>query len=317
MDFTRQPIIESVITAKEGCKLVVRSSKGAGQEEYFVDAVEVVSFGHSLFFRSLEKPKSFLAPASDYEVLEVREARMVLKHVGADRSTIRIGGGREASHRPAKEVEKAAVHEEGEGAAPADARLEKRRDRRRSVRRRRGQEGSVVEGDTPMEESSAEAGALPSGEEHASGAESVRTESPEQKRQQRRSNRSAPVDMSNPMLTSLLPPPPNLISETIDRYKENEMFRGAFFTKGEEGKTGGVPTVPLTPPQYGSYEMTEEEEEEVYQKRLRTIEEEAQAQKEFAKQQGNQEESWEVAPEQQTVEPEATQEESETNRLES
>ncbi len=94
MDFTREPIIETVVTPKEGCKLVVRSSKAGGQEEYFVDSVEVVSFGSSVFFRSQERPKAFMVPASDYEVLEVREARMVLKNVGLDRS-IKIGGGRE------------------------------------------------------------------------------------------------------------------------------------------------------------------------------------------------------------------------------
>ena len=77
MNFTREPIIETVITPREGCKLVVRNSKGGGQEEYFVDAVEVVSFGHSFFFRSLDRPKSFLVPVSDYEILELKETRMV------------------------------------------------------------------------------------------------------------------------------------------------------------------------------------------------------------------------------------------------
>ncbi|MBX9744672.1 MAG: hypothetical protein K2X08_05615, partial [Chlamydiales bacterium] len=80
MNFTREPIIETVITPRDGCKLVIRSSKGNGQEDYFVDAVEVVSFGHSFFFRSLERPKSFLVPMSDYEVLELKETRMVLKN---------------------------------------------------------------------------------------------------------------------------------------------------------------------------------------------------------------------------------------------
>ena len=86
MDFTREPIIETVITPKEGCTLVVRSSKSSGQEEHFVDAIEVVVFGNAIFFRSLERPKAFLVPASDYEVLEVRETRLVLKNVGLDRS---------------------------------------------------------------------------------------------------------------------------------------------------------------------------------------------------------------------------------------
>ena len=98
MNFTREPIIETVITPREGCKLVVRNSKGVGQEDYFVDAVEVVSFGHSFFFRSLERPKSFLVPVSDYEILELKETRMVLKNVASERS-IKIGGGRETPVR--------------------------------------------------------------------------------------------------------------------------------------------------------------------------------------------------------------------------
>ena len=80
VNFTREPIKETVITPKDGCKLVVRNSKGVGQEDYFVDALEVVSFGSALFFRSLERPKAFLLPVSEYEVLEVKETRMVLKN---------------------------------------------------------------------------------------------------------------------------------------------------------------------------------------------------------------------------------------------
>ena len=98
VNFTREPIIETIITPKDGYKLVVRNSKGGNQEEFSVDAVEVVSFGHSFFFRSLEKPRSFLVPASDYEVLEVKETRVVLKNVGPERA-IKIGGGREAPVR--------------------------------------------------------------------------------------------------------------------------------------------------------------------------------------------------------------------------
>ncbi len=96
MNYTREPIIETVISPKEGCKLVVRNSKGGGQEEYFVDSIEVVSFGNAIFYRSLERPKSFLVPASDYEVIEVKETKMVLKNVGIERS-IKIGGGKEPS----------------------------------------------------------------------------------------------------------------------------------------------------------------------------------------------------------------------------
>ncbi len=90
MNFTRDPVVETVITPKEGCKLVVRSSKGNEGEDYYVDAVEIVSFGNFLFFRSLERPKSFLLPVSDYEVLELKETRMVLKTASSEKS-IKIG----------------------------------------------------------------------------------------------------------------------------------------------------------------------------------------------------------------------------------
>jgi hypothetical protein len=98
VNFTREPIIETIISPKEGYKLLVRSSKGGGSEEYFVDAVEVVSFGRGFFFRSQERPKAFLVPVSDYEILEVKETRVALKNVSHERN-IKIGGGREASLR--------------------------------------------------------------------------------------------------------------------------------------------------------------------------------------------------------------------------
>jgi hypothetical protein len=79
VDFTREPIIETIITPREGHRLVIRSSKSMGQEEHFVEAVEVVSFGNAFFFRSTERPKPFLVPVADYEILEVREQRLVLK----------------------------------------------------------------------------------------------------------------------------------------------------------------------------------------------------------------------------------------------
>ena len=124
MNFTREPIIETVITPREGCKLVVRNSKGVG-EEYFVDAIEVVSFGRSFFFRSLERPKSFLVPVSDYEVLELKEIRMALKNASAERS-IKIGGGRETPVRAQPREEEAV-----EGSLPMQERKRGRRGRRR------------------------------------------------------------------------------------------------------------------------------------------------------------------------------------------
>lgn len=179
MNFTREPLIETVITPKEGYKLVVRNSKVGGQEEYFVDAVEVISFGNASFFRSMEKPKCFLVPVSDFEILEARESRMVLKTPGAEKG-IKIAGGREAPLKVKEEIP-----ETPETAISTEQRPEKRRERRRS-RKRRGKDDFGEEGDEIQE-------ALPSEERK-----------PEEKRPER---------------PSLIPPPTTLISETIVRYK--------------------------------------------------------------------------------------------------
>lgn len=126
MDFTREPVVETVITPREGCKLVVRSSKGASQEEYFVEAIEVVSFGDAFFYRSTEKPKCFLLPVVDYEILEVREARIVLKHSTRETS-IKIGKKvtikEEKKEQPKKEEQ---------------PKPERKRERKKHFRKRRG-----------------------------------------------------------------------------------------------------------------------------------------------------------------------------------
>lgn len=205
MNFTREPIIETVITPREGCKLVVRSSKGVNQEDYFVDAVEVVSFGHSFFFRSMERPKSFLVPVSDYEILELKETRMVLKNVSSERS-IKIGGGRENPPRAqpretAEEPQRPESVSEDSNAPMMQDRDKKQRDRRRSRRRRGGSmemrqeapssEGRMAEPISPppaegVEKSAAEPAAAPS------------------------------------FISKLFPPPPTLIKETLSRYKTTE-----------------------------------------------------------------------------------------------
>lgn len=185
MNFTREPLVETVITPKEGYKLVIRSSKGGGQEEFFVDVVEVISFGNSCFFRSLEKPKCFLVPVSDYEVLEVRETRMLLKTSGGERG-IKIGGGRETVLKPAREVkaEEESVSEELEVTSETsqEVRPDKRRERRR-YRKKRGK--SDLEEDVEQVEE----------------------------------NVPFPVEERRVEKPSLIPPPTTLISETIARYK--------------------------------------------------------------------------------------------------
>lgn len=231
MDFTREPIIESVMTPKEGCKLVVRSSKGSGQEEFFVDAVEIVSFGHALFFRSLEKPKPFLVPVSDYEVLEAREARLVLKNVGIERSTIKIGGGREPRHtkEPVIERSESYVKEEEPKEVPAEQpveakneqRLDKKRDRRKHYRRKRGRDELSEKGEDGED-----------GEHTGSVEEGYTSTKNEAESLVKGENGETAQKVS--MHTSILPPPTTLISETIARYRDNALFKDAFFEKEEE-----------------------------------------------------------------------------------
>ncbi len=205
MNFTREPIIETIITPKDGYNLVVRNSKGGSQEEYHVDSVEVVSFGHSFFFRSLERPKPFFVPVGDYEIVELKETRVVLKNVNIERS-IKIGGGRQVSQPSKEAVEAASVVEEETGtesvsetpvAAPAP-KSDRKRDRRRNRRGRR----------SPQEERQASEGA--SKETQHVSAESVAPGG----------GGSDETQVSSSMFSSLFPPPPTLISETISRYKE-------------------------------------------------------------------------------------------------
>lgn len=209
VNFTREPIVETVITPRDGCKLVIRSSKGNGQEDYFVDAVEVVSFGHSFFFRSLERPKSFLVPMSDYEVLELKETRMVLKNASPEKA-IKIGGGREAAparhHREAPEEKKEEKKEEVEATgvlpvAPGERKRDKRRRGRRSGRDRH----------ELMHE------ARPKTEEATEGKEIDEME-------QVREEPGAPS-----FISKLFPPPPTLIKETLSRYKTSEIVEQDIF----------------------------------------------------------------------------------------
>ncbi|NGX61532.1 MAG: hypothetical protein K940chlam9_01019 [Chlamydiae bacterium] len=144
MNFTRDPLIETVITPKEGFKLVIRSSKGGAQEEFFVDSVEVISFGKHCFYRSLEKPKSFVVPVGDYEILEVREARMILKTPTLEKG-IKIAGGKEKGAKteaPLVEVEAAAKEQQ----------KEKRREKRRTRKRKEKVEEEVsLDVEAPIE----------------------------------------------------------------------------------------------------------------------------------------------------------------------
>ncbi|WP_108624149.1 hypothetical protein [Candidatus Similichlamydia epinepheli] len=80
MHFTREPIVETVITAREGAKLLVRNARGAEElDTYLVEAVEVVIFGGAVFYRSASRPSAFLVPVGEYEVIECNSNRSHLK----------------------------------------------------------------------------------------------------------------------------------------------------------------------------------------------------------------------------------------------
>lgn len=182
MHYTREPIIETIITPREGYKLAVRSSRPGGQEEYLVEALEVVSFNTALFFRSVERPKCFLLPVTDYEVVEVRETRMVLKHASPEEKSVRA--------TPSKPAPAVLETEEEKG---------EKRNRRRRGRRRSGGELPGEEGEPANAEESA-----------FEREEELPSSEPPKPKQARGEDWVVP---------SLLPPPPQLISETIDRYK--------------------------------------------------------------------------------------------------
>lgn len=134
MYFTREPVIETVITSREGYKLSVRNTKHLSQDPFIVEAVEVVCLGNTSFFRNCDHSKPFIVPAGDYEIMEVRDTKINLKAVGLERG-VKIAGGREALLKAAtsimdkepdldEEIDAAPVHV----VAPASGKKEKKKD---------------------------------------------------------------------------------------------------------------------------------------------------------------------------------------------
>ena len=124
MNFTREPVIETIISPKDGFKLIIRSSNGDNSKQYSVDAVEVVSFGQSFFFRSMERSKSFLVPVSDFEVIEERETRVVVKNPSPEKS-IKIAGGKENTSKKTPSAKKKTKKKKEAPPAPAEKPIKK------------------------------------------------------------------------------------------------------------------------------------------------------------------------------------------------
>ncbi len=209
MNFTREPIIETILSPKDGYKLCIKNSKVAESEELFVDVVEVVSFGHAFFFRGQERPKPFLVPVSDYEIFEVKETRVVLKNVAYERN-IKIGGGRDSFAKPVKEplvkeleeaVEEEIEDKEEAGAVPKEGKAEKKRERRRNRRKKQAEERKEKVGGKFGEDSDEEEAFVEDGDEIVESSLEEKTV------------------YVVPLFAQLLPPPTTLISESIARMK--------------------------------------------------------------------------------------------------
>ncbi len=239
MNFTREPIIETIITPREGYRLIVRSTKHASDEEFTVDAVEVVSFGSALFYRSLEKPHPFLLPVADYQVVEGKESRVVLKNAQFER-TIKIGGGREASFKKEAEEEESDEQmlpmglddETAEEGMPSDQGMDRKRERRRN-RRRRGGHDQRDEQQRPRPEQTS-----------AASSEPKQTEAPKEA-------------FAAPIFTHLIPPPPTLISDSIQKYKEQQAKEpapapevAAAPQKEGEGEANSISRTLIEPPPF-------------------------------------------------------------------
>lgn len=255
MDFTRQPIIETVITPKDGYRLAVRSSKNLGQEEFVVEALEVVSFGVHCFFRNLDRSKAFLVPVSDYEVLEIREGRLPIKAASLE-GTIKVPVVKEFSRTPHKESEKreggpsykeasmaqnvelAPSEESGlREQAPVvsqESRNERRKDRKRAQKKRRPEREEASVDEKPSLEQESQSSVLEN-KEILSVAEMAAI--------------SAQTSVVQPTFTSsILPPPTTLIREDLERLRKNDTYKGAFYSKvpstAEEDED--APIIPLS-----------------------------------------------------------------------
>jgi hypothetical protein len=234
--FTREPIIETVITARSGFRLVVRNSKCA-QEENLVDALEVVSFGHALFYRCNERPKAFLVPVSDYEIYEVRETRLVLKHVTPLQEVKKI------KEVPAvrNEIENKDNTETSSDLVAEDNRSnilkinEKRREKRRQRRRRdpRSPLENIQDEDTSAQpetvaEGSSELRIL---ENTQDLVVSKPKESVPNHRSMNRTPRSQPIQI----VSALIPPPTTLVSDSFKNERlEYEASKLAAIEKNEK-----------------------------------------------------------------------------------
>lgn len=131
MNFTREPIIQTIISAREGNKLKLISTNINTTKEYLVYAVEVVSYGKTFFYRSNEAGNVFFVPMNNYEIQEVRQARMILKT--PEEKAIKIAGGSNATTKTSdksKKASKSASAKKEDTANKKSKKIEKKNDQK-------------------------------------------------------------------------------------------------------------------------------------------------------------------------------------------
>lgn len=207
MHFTREPIVESVLSARDGYKLVLKNSKLASTTDISAEVIEIVSFTGTLFYRSQDRSKNFLLPASDFEISEVKDARLVLKNISLEKSSKLQNFQRETTtvepdfddeeskaEDNATQVDQEVSNQQASG---QNTRLERRRERRRNRRRRHSEERQSDD------------------KKDAAVAEVSTQEEPLEKVTTEEMSHANVIPTLN-----LIPPPTTLISQTLARYKE-------------------------------------------------------------------------------------------------
>ena len=225
-----------------------------GQEEHFVGAIEVVTFGAASFFRSLERPKPFIVPVTDYEVIEVREQRLVLKAKMPDGGSVKIGHGHE-------EQKKEPSKNEGEEKEEVSPKVEKRKERRQRQRKKDKQTKEKGNQEKKQPEESKEAVKESVMKEAATQETEILKGALEETAVQEEGIKephlfSDKEDLEQPpaLFRTVLPPPATLIRENLNKLREDQEYQGAFYDKDVE-------TTKEVPPQEETFRLDSMDQE--------------------------------------------------------
>jgi len=245
VDFTREPIIETVVIPRDGYRIAVRNSKASGQEEFFVEALEIVTIGGTCFFRNREKPTPFMVPATDYEIVEVRDPRLGLK-VASFESTFKSANTRvRIAAKEEERVEKADKESKEETAEQSESRPEKRKEKKKSSRRKKKDE--VEPKAEAKTEAKAEEKVEPKAEYKSAkkrGADPVEETVVgfDSKKKEKSVDAALSVNDEKNRAVSLLPPPTTLIRDELDKLRKSDEYKDAFYTS-EDQESKQVPSL--------------------------------------------------------------------------